>query len=320
VLDFIAREITRNVRELVLDYLAVGIDPSKSTIYLQSLVPEVTELFTIFSMLVNVPRLQRVPTLKEVMHDLRISTASLYLGNTNIIGGVRYFISDGASEQMHRGIAEAFERGNILRTVKLIEEEFAPNHYSFDLLFKDEKRRLMEKIMEPTISHIDHTLRQACDGNCAIIDTFREMQLPVPRKLQAIVSYRVNSDMEDILSSGDIPLDRFLKIIGEAERWSVVIDRDKVSLLASTWVNRAMEEAGREVENVARLHRIAELLKALRRLSVPLNLWKSQNIYYYLDGRFHAAMQERAKTDSAYRDWVATFHRLGEQLRMHDRG
>jgi tryptophanyl-tRNA synthetase len=72
-------EVRRNIRELVLDYLAVGIDPLKSTIYVQSLVPEVTELFTIFTMLVSVPRLRRVPTLKEVMHDLNIATASVGL-------------------------------------------------------------------------------------------------------------------------------------------------------------------------------------------------------------------------------------------------
>ncbi|TMI94211.1 MAG: tryptophan--tRNA ligase, partial [Bacillati bacterium ANGP1] len=61
------------------DYLSVGIDPAKSTIYLQSLVPEVTVLHLIFSMLTSVPRLQRVPTLKEVMRDYKLETASLGL-------------------------------------------------------------------------------------------------------------------------------------------------------------------------------------------------------------------------------------------------
>src|SRR3990172_7741907 len=73
------KETAENVRGLVLDYLAVGIDPEKSVIYLQSLVPEVTELFILFSMLITVPRLQRVPTLKDVMRDLEIETASLGL-------------------------------------------------------------------------------------------------------------------------------------------------------------------------------------------------------------------------------------------------
>ncbi|MCG2686456.1 tryptophan--tRNA ligase, partial [Candidatus Parcubacteria bacterium] len=59
-------QLPQNVRDLVLDYLAVGIDSQKSTIYLQSQVPEVTELCLLFSMLVTVPRCQRVPTLKDV--------------------------------------------------------------------------------------------------------------------------------------------------------------------------------------------------------------------------------------------------------------
>ncbi len=72
-------EIGENIRELLLDYLSVGIDPERSTIYLQSLVPEVAVLHLIFSMLTTVPRLQRVPTLKEVMRDLKLETASLGL-------------------------------------------------------------------------------------------------------------------------------------------------------------------------------------------------------------------------------------------------
>jgi tryptophanyl-tRNA synthetase len=66
-------------RDLVLDYVSAGIDPAKATIYVQSQVPEVTELALIFSMLVTVPRLERVPTLKDVMRDEHIEQPSLGL-------------------------------------------------------------------------------------------------------------------------------------------------------------------------------------------------------------------------------------------------
>ncbi len=69
-------EIEENIREIVLDYLSIGIDPERSTIFLQSAVPQIPELHLIFSMLVTVPRLQRVPTLKEQMKDLHISQPS----------------------------------------------------------------------------------------------------------------------------------------------------------------------------------------------------------------------------------------------------
>lgn len=55
-----------NIRQMVLDYLAVGIDPQRSAVFLQSAVPETYELNLIFEMLVSVPRLERVPSLKEM--------------------------------------------------------------------------------------------------------------------------------------------------------------------------------------------------------------------------------------------------------------
>ena len=72
-------EVGHNIHELVLDYLSVGIDHKKATIYLQSLVPEVLELAWIFMSLVSVPRAQRIPTLKEVVRDLKLDTASMAL-------------------------------------------------------------------------------------------------------------------------------------------------------------------------------------------------------------------------------------------------
>jgi tryptophanyl-tRNA synthetase len=59
-------KIGANIREMVLDYLAVGIDPDKSVIFLQSAVSETFELNLIFEMLVSVPRLERLPSLKDM--------------------------------------------------------------------------------------------------------------------------------------------------------------------------------------------------------------------------------------------------------------
>ena len=72
-------QINQNIKDIVLDYLSVGIDPQKTTIYQQSKVPQVTYLSTIFQMMVSVPRAQRIPTLKDVMKDLHIQKPSLGL-------------------------------------------------------------------------------------------------------------------------------------------------------------------------------------------------------------------------------------------------
>lgn len=59
-------EIPAHIREMVLDYLAAGIDPERSTIFVQSTIPETTELAVLLGMLVSQPRLERIPSIKDM--------------------------------------------------------------------------------------------------------------------------------------------------------------------------------------------------------------------------------------------------------------
>ncbi len=57
-------KVRENIIEVALDYLACGLDPAQSTLFIQSQVPELTELTFYYMNLVTVPRLQRNPTVK----------------------------------------------------------------------------------------------------------------------------------------------------------------------------------------------------------------------------------------------------------------
>ena len=57
-------KVRQNILQVALDYLACGIDPEKSTIFIQSMIPELTELTFYYMNLVTVARVQRNPTVK----------------------------------------------------------------------------------------------------------------------------------------------------------------------------------------------------------------------------------------------------------------
>ncbi|MEQ1908156.1 MAG: tryptophan--tRNA ligase [Vicinamibacterales bacterium] len=63
--------VTEFAYENVADWIAAGLDPEKSTLFVQSLVPEHAELYLLMSMVVPVPWLERVPTYKEQQENLR---------------------------------------------------------------------------------------------------------------------------------------------------------------------------------------------------------------------------------------------------------
>lgn len=64
-------KVRKNVREVMLDYLSVGIEPEKTTIYIQSMIPEVAELTVFYSNLVTIARLERNPTVKTEIAQKR---------------------------------------------------------------------------------------------------------------------------------------------------------------------------------------------------------------------------------------------------------
>ena len=72
-------KIRQNIIEVALDYLSVGLDPKKCTLFIQSQIPEIAELTTFFMNLVSVSRVQRNPTVKTEI-KMRKFEANLPMG------------------------------------------------------------------------------------------------------------------------------------------------------------------------------------------------------------------------------------------------
>ena len=95
------KKVRENVREIAIDLLAVGIDPKKSTIFIQSMIPEIAELTVFYSNLVTMARLYRNPTVKT-----EIAQKKAIFGNTGegvTYGFVGYPVSQAADITAFKG-------------------------------------------------------------------------------------------------------------------------------------------------------------------------------------------------------------------------
>jgi len=73
-------QLRDNIRQTMLDYLACGIDPGKSIIYLQSAIPAVYQMNLIFEMLISVNRLTGLPSLKEMARNAHLDPERIPFG------------------------------------------------------------------------------------------------------------------------------------------------------------------------------------------------------------------------------------------------
>jgi len=71
-------EIPGNTREMISDWISAGIDPERSTVFIQSQVKEHAELYLLLAMMITTARLERNPTLKEQVRDLEMEEGVSY--------------------------------------------------------------------------------------------------------------------------------------------------------------------------------------------------------------------------------------------------
>lgn len=83
------KELKQNITDVVLDWIASGINPDKSTIYLQSFVPEIAELYIYLSMITPQNWVERDPTLKDMVKILRKDSDELD-ENQDVSGLISY--------------------------------------------------------------------------------------------------------------------------------------------------------------------------------------------------------------------------------------
>ncbi len=89
-------QVGANAREVLLDWLSVGVDPEKATVFIQSSVPEHAELALLFSMFTSVGWLERNPTYKEMRAQLGES-------NTSSLGLLSYPVLQTVDVSLYKG-------------------------------------------------------------------------------------------------------------------------------------------------------------------------------------------------------------------------
>ena len=244
--------------------------------------------------------------------QMRFSSAVLHLGGHSIFGGIRSHVDDATSVKMRTAVGEVFDKNDIPQTIAVIKSEFPEYTYSLGSLFKDQKKKVLDKIVQPILEDFNNYLHRFCDGNCDVLDVYQQQGLPIPRGMAHIVGYSMNADIA-LLFDGSIDVEQLDRITERVRRLGLSVDTDMISRLASDWINKNTAQLGTGTADIRLLAELEKTVELLGSIGVPLNLWKSQNIYYSILLKHKEAMKMSAGAQS---DWFEAFRKLGLQLKI----
>ncbi|MBD3272268.1 MAG: DUF3536 domain-containing protein, partial [Elusimicrobia bacterium] len=235
----------------------------------------------------------------------------------NIIGGAREYLGEEQFTAMRTAIKEHFMRSETSEVIRLIDQYFTDHRYSLWYLFKDEQRQILEQIFEETNTEIESSFRHLYKNYFSIMQAVNTLRLPVPEYFTMIVEFILNADIKNILTRTEIDFEKLSATMNDAHQWGINLNQQTIKYILARRINGFIDQWKNKTDDTGLLEKLVTLFTLFDSYLTHVNLWKTQNVYFFAGKNLLATQQEKAgNKDPQAQQWVNLFAKLGEFLKV----
>jgi len=260
----------------------------------------------------------RVRLKSEITWEERtIAYAVLHLGGQDLTAGVKEGVADETFRSLCEGIKAAFAKGDAKAVLALIDRHFGDHRFSLWHLFKDERRRVVDAILQDNLQALEADYRRIFETNRPIMETMVKIQIPLPETLLGPAAFVLNAEFRRLLDARETDLARLAALVEEYRTWSLEPEKAGLGFQSGRKIEALMARWAKDPARPDDLRTVERLLTALRPLEIEIDLWKSQNLYVSRGREVQADKARRAgQGDAGAKDWLETFEAAGRALRV----
>jgi alpha-amylase/alpha-mannosidase (GH57 family) len=241
-----------------------------------------------------------------------ISFGVLHFGDHNLNAGVRTYRGEEAYEQLVSDAVAAFERADFATTIRRMDELFGESTYSLKSLFRDERRRILDTILNSTLEEAATIYGQVYENNAALMRYLGDLGLALPKAFQTTAEFVLNTRLRQALDAPEPDLEEARAAVVAARRDGATLDSVSVAFaLRETLAHLSVGLETNPFEET-QLQALDDVVAFSSELPFEVALDHVQNAYYRLLKRRYPEMASR--TDEESLAWVRLFRSLGERL------
>jgi alpha-amylase/alpha-mannosidase (GH57 family) len=253
-----------------------------------------------------------------VLEEYEADFAAIYLGDQNIIAGVCKQMSDDAWKKVCADIKAAFLRGDSADVMRLMNTCFEGSSYTLRHLFKDERRKVLNKLLESTWEEIEDSFRRIYTRNYTIIQAMRGMNMPLPAALAAPTEFVLNKDIINEIQNVRPNFQKIERLLGEMRRLSLQPDKANLALEVGKRATELAVMIATDPENLKIVTYAERTARALNGLLDEADLQEAENRFFPMITWTYPRMCEKAKAgDKEAAKWVEAFRSMALLLRMY---
>jgi alpha-amylase/alpha-mannosidase (GH57 family) len=210
------------------------------------------------------------------------SFAVLHFGDQNITAAVKAYEPEDAPafEALAAEAAEHVQRADFPAVIRLLDSFYGHMDYSLTSLFTDEQRRIVQVILNTTLSDIENSLTSIYEDHASLLHYLSQAGLPKPPALTLAAGFAINAGLRRALETDPIDQPLLRSFLSLAKADQVPLETATLSYIADQRMKRAMVELQISSGSMELLDRALGLGRLLAELPFDLNLWQAQNIWY----------------------------------------
>ena len=243
--------------------------------------------------------------------------AVLHLGDQNLSAAVKAYNSTDPAEveaftTFSTEISTAIRRANLPEVIRLIDRFFNETAYSLTSLFADEQHRILNSILNQTLSEMEDSLRKIYDDHASLLHFLTESGMTAPPALATAARFAINASLRHAIESDTFDAAVIETLLTRATADQIELNTSLLSYTTGQRMKRAMIrlEAAAEGDPSATdaLPTALEIAETIHKMPFEVNIWQAQNIWNDLLRR----------SDNNYwtDEWKEGFKKLGEIMNI----
>ena len=236
----------------------------------------------------------------------------IHLGQQNIIGNISIDMDKKTYQEMHDKIISAFQNTQLGEVIGLMQTYFGSNKYSFQHLFRDEKRKILKEITRKNLRQAEASFRDIYNDNYQLMTSSLQSNIPIPKAYNNVVQFIVNADMHRFFTQDDLNIEELKRLSKELKKWDIKLGNEQSFILAASerifYEVRQIVHADAPIEQ---MNQLIAILEVLDKMEFESNIWKSQNLYFSALRNFRKGRKKFLNNE-----WKAAFFKLGKLLKV----
>ncbi|HEX5483446.1 MAG TPA: DUF3536 domain-containing protein [Terriglobia bacterium] len=260
----------------------------------------------------------RIRLTSRITQDSAIlSFCAIHFGDHNVSGGVRHARTAEEYQALTGGAVEAFSRADIPAVIRLLDKQFGTEIYSLKSLFKDEQRRIVNRILESTLADAESNFRHVYEQHAPLMRFLADLGTPLPKAFRAAAVFALNSQLRGEFSNHHFNADRVGHLLEEAKAVNVELDSETLGFRLRKRIEEMADRFQKQPYETSALEALESAVNLARAVPFEVDLGKTQTICFAMLQNVYREMTSKSEqSDEGATTWVSDFQNLAQKLSL----